>query len=116
MQNLVEIGPAILEKKIFEKLSMYFRYFVIITPWKRDGPFINLNPLFLRILCGKFGLNWPSGSGEEDENGKSLRQRPRQLQQRQQRTHFDQKSSLEPSALIRVRRTKYVNSSYVETC
>ena len=37
-----------------------------------------------------------SGSGEEDENVKSLRQR----QQRQQ-TNCDQKSSLEPSSMIR---------------
>ena len=31
---------------------MYFRYFVIISPWKRAGPFIemNLNPLCLRKL------------------------------------------------------------------
>ena len=54
MPNLVEIGPMVLEKKIFtflsmyfllEKkiftfLSMYFRYFVIISPCKRVGPFI----------------------------------------------------------------------------
>ena len=26
----------------------------------------NLNPIQLRILCSKFGWNWPSGSGEED--------------------------------------------------
>ena len=24
------------------------------------------------MLCAKFGYNWPSGSGEEDENVKSL--------------------------------------------
>ena len=24
------------------------------------------------MLCAKFGWNWPSGSGEEDENVKSL--------------------------------------------
>ena len=54
--------------------SMYFRYFVIISPCKRAGPFIwtNLNPLYPRMLCAKFGWNWPSGSGEEDENVKSL--------------------------------------------
>ena len=47
---------------------MYFQYFVIISPWKRAGPFIwtNLNPLHPRMLCAKFGWNWPSGSGEED--------------------------------------------------
>ena len=53
--------------------SMYFHYFVIISPWKRAGPIIwtNLNPLHPRMLCAKFGWNWPSGSGE-DENVKSL--------------------------------------------
>ena len=63
---------------------MYFRYFVIISPWKRVWPFIwtNLNPLHPRMLCAKFGWNWPSGSGEEDENVKSLRWRRRQRRQR----------------------------------
>ena len=58
----------VLKKKIFLILSIYFRYFVIISPWKRVGPFIwtNLNLLHPRILCTKFGWNWPSGSGEED--------------------------------------------------
>ena len=56
--------------------SMYFLYFVIISPWERAGPFIwtNLNRLNPRMLCAKFGWNWFSGSGEEDENVKSLRQ------------------------------------------
>ena len=31
-------------------------------------------PFHLRMLCAKFGWNWPSGSGEEDENMKSLQQ------------------------------------------
>ena len=34
--------------------------------------FKNLNPLYPRMLCAKFGWNWPSGSWEEDENVKSL--------------------------------------------
>ena len=34
------------------------------------------------MLCAKFGLNWPSGSGEEDENVKSLWQRQWPQQQR----------------------------------
>ena len=77
--------------------SMHFRYFVIISPWKRVGPIIwkHLNPLYPRMLCAKFDWNWPSGSEEENANVKSLRQRRRQ---RQRRTDFDQKSSLEPSA------------------
>ena len=67
---------------------MYFRYFVIISPWKRAGPFLwtNLNPLYRRMLCAKFGWNWLSGSGEEDENVKSLRQRRRQRRQRRRTT------------------------------
>ena len=31
------VVPVVLEKKIFFNLSMYFRYFVIISPWKRAG-------------------------------------------------------------------------------
>ena len=51
---------------------MYFRYFVIISPWKRAGPFIwtNLHPHHPRMLCAKFGWNWPSGSWEEVKNRK----------------------------------------------
>ena len=58
-------GPG---EKDFIILSMYFHYFVIISPWKRAGPFIwtNLNSLHPRMLCAKFGWNWASGSGEED--------------------------------------------------
>ena len=26
----------------------------------------NLNPLYQRMLCAKFGWNWPGGSGVED--------------------------------------------------
>ena len=49
----------------FKILSMYFHYLVIIFPWKRAGPFIwtNLNSLHARMLCDKFGWNWPTGSG-----------------------------------------------------
>ena len=46
---------------------MYFRYLVIISPWKRVKPFVwtNLNPLHPRIHCAEFGWNWSSGSGVE---------------------------------------------------
>ena len=38
--------------------SIYFRYFVIISPWKRAGPFIwiNLNSLYPRMHCAKFDI------------------------------------------------------------
>ena len=35
--SLVEIGPAVLEKKISLISWMYFRYFVFISPWKGEG-------------------------------------------------------------------------------
>ena len=62
--SLVEICPVVLEKKIFNKRECIF---AVISPWKRAGPFIwiNLNPLHPRMLCAKFGWNWPSGSGED---------------------------------------------------
>ena len=65
----------------------YFCIFVIISPFKRSWPFIctNLNQLHPRILPTKFGWNWPSGSGEEVENVKSL--------QTDRRTTGDQNSS-----------------------
>ena len=79
--------------------SMYFHYFIIISPWRRVGPFIwtNFNPLHPGILCAKFGWNWPSGSGEEDENVKSLQTDGRTDRRR---TTSDQKSSLELSASL----------------
>ena len=63
------------EEDLF-KFCMNFCYFVIISPWKRVWYFIctNLNPLHQKMLCAKFGWNWPCGSGEEEENLKSLRQ------------------------------------------
>ena len=36
LQCLVEIGLVVI--MIFSNLLMYFRYFVIISPWKRIGP------------------------------------------------------------------------------
>ena len=57
----------VLGKKIFKISSIYFCY-VIISPWKRSRPSIwtNLNPLHPRMLCAKFGWNWPSGSRGKD--------------------------------------------------
>ena len=53
---------SLVEKNIFFKISsMYFCYFVIISPWKRAGPFIwtNLIPHHPMIDCNMFGWNWP---------------------------------------------------------
>ena len=35
--SLVDIGSVVFEKKIFKISSIYFRYFLIISPWKRAG-------------------------------------------------------------------------------
>ena len=53
---------------------LYFYIFAIISPWKWPMVIIwtNLNPLHPGMLPAKFGWNWPSGSGEEVENVKSL--------------------------------------------
>ena len=57
--------PSASGEEDFYISSMYFRYFAIISSWKRAGPFIwtNLNPLYPRMLCAKFGWNWTVGSG-----------------------------------------------------
>ena len=64
--GFVKIGPVVLEKD-FSISSMYYCYFIIISPCKRAWPFIwtNLNPTHPRMLYVKFDWNWPSGSGEE---------------------------------------------------
>ena len=56
-----------------------------------------MNPLHPRMHCANFGWNGPSGSGEEDENVKSL-QTDRRTDRR--RTKSYQKSSLELSAQV----------------
>ena len=41
----------------FWKRSFKFRYFKIISSWKKVGPFIctNMSPHHLKMLCAKFG-------------------------------------------------------------
>ena len=80
---------------------MYFRYFLITSPWKRT----NLNPLHPWMLCAKFGWNLPSGTGEEDENVKIYDNANNDDDDGDndndwQRTNFDQKSLLEPLAQV----------------
>ena len=66
--------PNVSGEEDFLISSIYLGYFVIISPWKKAGPFIwtNLNPPHPRMHCAKFGLNWPSGSGEEDFQNLSM--------------------------------------------
>ena len=59
-----EIGPSGSREEYFKNLSMYFCYFVIISPLKKAELFIwtNFNPLHPRMHCAKFGWNRPSAS------------------------------------------------------
>ena len=60
---LLKLAQCFLEEDVSIS-SMYFRYFIIISPWKNLAPFIwtNLNPIHPWMCCAKFGWNWPSGS------------------------------------------------------
>ena len=53
--SLVKIGPVVL-KKIFKFCQCIFTFFVIISPWKRAGPFIWTNLIYLQpsMLSAKF--------------------------------------------------------------
>ena len=42
---------------------MWFRYFVIYSPWERAGHSVNK---FIGCICAKFWWNWSSCFGEED--------------------------------------------------
>ena len=70
--KLVEIGSGEggSGEQDFLISSIYFCYFVIISPWKRVGPFIlrNLNPFQPRMQCAKLVEigSGEDGSGEVD--------------------------------------------------
>ena len=57
--SFVEIGPVVLEKKIFKSCQFIFIISKIISPLGRAWPFIwpNLNSLYPGLLCAKFGWN-----------------------------------------------------------
>ena len=68
MPCLFEISPLILEKIFKFRLMNVVSLFCNYLPCKKIQPFIwsNLKPLYPRMLCAKFGGNWPCGSrGEE---------------------------------------------------
>ena len=65
MSSLVEIDLVFLNKKTFKIL-----HFLLLSPIGKG--LTNLNPLYPRMLCAKFGRNSPSGSGAEVEIVKSL--------------------------------------------
>ena len=66
-QDWLKLAQCLWRREFFKFVNV-FCYLVFISPWERAGSFIwtNLSPLLPRMLCAKFGWNWPSGSGEED--------------------------------------------------
>ena len=72
--SLVEIGQGVLENKVFQKVTTYFCYKIIVFTWRTIRPFIwtNINPLHQRMICAMSSWNWPSESCEEIENVKRL--------------------------------------------
>ena len=66
--NLVEIGPAVLEKKHFKFRQCIFTISLLSPLGKGLGPSFEQTWILItpRRHCAKFGWNWPSESGEED--------------------------------------------------
>ena len=66
---------------------MYFYYFKIISTLRKAWPFIwtNLYPLLPRETFDKLDWNWPSGSGEENENVESLHENVESLHENVER-------------------------------
>ena len=88
VQSLVKTGSVVLEKKILKHCQYLFCYFVITlrSPLEKDLALhlYKLESPLPKNTSIKFDWNWPSGSEEEDEDVKSLRQWWHQ--QRQPRT------------------------------
>ena len=64
---LFEIGPVVLEKKIFIFPQCIFAIFISRNYLPLEKGVVDLNPLHLRVLCAKFDWHLFSGSWEEDE-------------------------------------------------
>ena len=59
--------PSGSEKKIFQNFVIVFSLFHYPPPPEKVRLFLwtNLNSLHTRMLCAKFGWNWPTDSGED---------------------------------------------------
>ena len=64
MPSFVEIGPLVLEKKIFEGFLPYIGMAgILFMTWIS---YIHIGSPFLLMLHIKYGFDWPSGFREED--------------------------------------------------
>ena len=59
--KLLDIGPVVLEKRVFKVCQSNFFISISSPLGKGRGPLFEK-----KMLCAKFGWNWPTGSGEED--------------------------------------------------
>ena len=75
VKNKRPMGHIAHLRKQFKSINTYDYIKMLIKRRKKTINFMriywffiwtNLNPLHPRMLCAKFGWNWPSGSGEED--------------------------------------------------
>ena len=95
----------VLEKKIFEILPMYFRYFIVISPWVGGGP--SFEQIWISFTQGCF---IPSLA----EIGTMVLEKKMKMwkvyhnDNGEQRTDFDQKSSGELKYLYSFTETEYI--------
>ena len=61
--SLLEIGPVVLERKIFKSCQFIFIISQLTLLWEGCGPSLQQTWIpSTRMLCAKFCWNWPSGS------------------------------------------------------
>ena len=53
------------------KFHQYIFTISKLSPLEK-GRALHLNPLYSKMICAKFGWNWPSGSGEDDFSNSSM--------------------------------------------
>ena len=61
-------------REFLDFFNVFFGFSITISFWERAWTFIwtNLDSLYPRMLCVKFGWNWPGGSGEDVKSVKRL--------------------------------------------
>ena len=72
--KLIYFSQMLWRSIFFQHCQCIFTILLISPPGRKALLFIwtNFNPLHPRMLCAKFGWNWPSGSGEDVENEECL--------------------------------------------
>ena len=71
-QVRLKLAQCLWERRYLRVGYLFSLFLLLFPPWSRASNFIWTYFKYIRMLCAKFGWNWLSGSGEEDENVKSL--------------------------------------------